>query len=50
MWYEPITKYVPELVDKTTTSSERVQWDSILLVDLASQLAGVPREGTMPLK
>ena len=45
-WYDPITKYLPEL-NRTTGQSGfgNVNWNHILLLDLAIHLAGIPREG-----
>ncbi|KAL9588731.1 MAG: hypothetical protein Q9203_002460 [Teloschistes exilis] len=39
---DPITKHVPEL--KAAVNSSRIDWESITLESLASQLSGIPRE------
>lgn len=39
---EPITKYVPELLDGANEGS--INWSAITLGTLASQLSGIPRE------
>ncbi|KAL8690345.1 MAG: hypothetical protein Q9218_004186 [Villophora microphyllina] len=39
---DPITKHVPEL--KAATNSSTIDWESITLETLASQLSGIPRE------
>ena len=45
-WYDPITKYLPELNRTTAQSDPRnVDWNHVLLLDLATHLAGIPREG-----
>lgn len=46
LWYDPITKYLPEL-NGTSGRSARggTDWNHVLLVDLATQLASIPREG-----
>lgn len=50
-WYEPVTKYVPELVDMSRGSAiTAVDWASILLIDLATHLAGIAREGKSNLQ
>lgn len=40
MLNEPVTKFVPEL-----SSDSPIDWDSVLLFDLATDLAGIPRDG-----
>lgn len=48
-WNEPVTKWVPELADMAANYTEdplmNVDWDSITLGMLASQLSGVVRDG-----
>ncbi|KAL9583132.1 MAG: hypothetical protein Q9212_002881 [Teloschistes hypoglaucus] len=39
---DPITNHVPEL--KAAINSSRIDWESITLESLASQLSGIPRE------
>ena len=46
---DPITKYIPELVDQESDRKESkrnlVEWDQITIRSLASQLSGIAREG-----
>ncbi|KAL9023440.1 MAG: hypothetical protein Q9180_008235, partial [Flavoplaca navasiana] len=39
---DPITRYIPELQDRVDIDT--IDWDSITLETLASQLSGIPRE------
>lgn len=41
---DPITKHVPELKDRAGADTETIEWSSITLETLASQLSGIPRE------
>ncbi|KAL2204599.1 beta-lactamase/transpeptidase-like protein [Sarocladium strictum] len=50
-YHEPITRYVPELIIKTNKSTDvlsddidLVRWEDVTLGQLASQLAGIPRD------
>lgn len=44
VWYDPITKYLPELNEASGRSAAGgTDWNRVLLVDLATQLAGSSR-------
>lgn len=48
-WSEPVTKYVPELVEYgTQEGSGKIQWEKITLGDLASHLSGIGRYTVQP--
>ena len=50
VWYSPVTKYVPELTEAVRVLNaeqnpiEYVDWDDVLIGDLASHLAGIGRD------
>jgi len=48
LWNDPITKYLPEL-NKTLRAGgiDNIEWENVLLVDLATHLAGITREGKL---
>ncbi|KAK5094147.1 hypothetical protein LTR70_004281 [Exophiala xenobiotica] len=47
LWYDPITKYLPGLNGTSGRSAAAgTDWNHVLLVDLATQLVGIPREGS----
>lgn len=56
-WDDPITKHVPELrclhaphrANGTTPAPFSVEWHQITLRALSSQLAGIPRDSTLPI-
>ena len=47
-WRDPVTKWVPELVEggggKQEEDSGRVDWESVTLESLGSQLSGILRD------
>lgn len=49
-WYEPVTKYIPELAQAAATLNatqdpiDYVNWDEVTVGDLASHLAGIGRD------
>ena len=50
-WTEPVTNFIPELQKFTKLhadipETDRVLWDQVKVDDLASQMAGVPRDCT----
>jgi len=48
LWYDSITKYLPELnVTSGRSATAGTDWNHVLLVDLATQLAGIPRAGKL---
>lgn len=45
-WQRPITNFLPELVSSTPSQpSKSIQWEDVRLIDLASHMAGIPRDG-----
>jgi CubicO group peptidase (beta-lactamase class C family) len=46
---DPITKYIPELVEQCPEGGFYPAWDQIIIRSLASQLSGIAREGTLIL-
>lgn len=51
LWDDPITNYLPQL--KTSgpfPQIEQVDWNNVRLIDLATQLAGIPRDGANSCK
>ncbi|THC91398.1 hypothetical protein EYZ11_009147 [Aspergillus tanneri] len=47
--YNPVAKYIPELAtyqrdNKTQPSNPHIQWDGITVGELASHMAGIPRD------
>lgn len=45
-WQQPITKYLPELASSSHLQHlESIQWEDVQLKDLASHMAGIPRDG-----
>ena len=45
-WQQPITNYLPELANSTPSEAlNSIQWENIRLIDLASHMAGIPRDG-----
>lgn len=48
-WYDAITKYLPQLQDDSVESSVRLtNWNEVRLIDLATHLSGLAREGMSP--
>jgi CubicO group peptidase (beta-lactamase class C family) len=55
-WHERVTKYVPELKKlagggggSTASAIEMVDWSEVTLGELASHMAGIGRDGTVPI-
>jgi CubicO group peptidase (beta-lactamase class C family) len=46
-WHEPVTKYVPELVNQMQNAVNDVDWSEVTLGSLASLMSGISRDCTM---
>ena len=43
-WYEPVTKYIPELANIQAQDVTDVDWSEVTLGSLASQISGISRD------